>query len=60
VWSLPCIGHGDKKKEEGIRLSDILVVREFPDVFSDELLEVPPEREVEVSIDILADISPIA
>jgi len=35
-------------------------VREFPDVFSDELLEVPSEREVEVSINILADISPIA
>jgi hypothetical protein len=47
-------------KKEGIRLSDILVVREFPDVFPDELPEVPPKREVEVTIDILADTSPIA
>ena len=47
-------------KREGIRLSDISVVREFPDVFSDELSGVPPEREVEVIIDILPGTSPIA
>jgi len=35
------------------------VSREFPDVFPDELSGVPPEREVKVAIDILADTSPI-
>jgi hypothetical protein len=49
-----------KTKKEGIQLSDILVVREFPDVFPDELPGVPPEREVEVTIDILPGTSPIA
>ena len=47
-------------KKEGIQLSDISVVREFPDVFPDELPGVPPEREVEVTIDILPGTSPIA
>jgi len=34
-------------------------VREFPDVFSEELPGLPPEREVEVIIDILSEVSPI-
>jgi len=40
-------------KKGKIGLSDILIVREFPDVFSEELLGLPLEREVEVIIDIL-------
>ena len=47
-------------KRVGIRLSGISVVRESPDVFPDELSGVPPEREVEVTIDILPGTSPIA
>ena len=36
-----------------IQVSNIPIVREFPDVFSDELSGVPPKREVEVTIDVL-------
>jgi hypothetical protein len=41
-------------------VSNIPTVREFPDVFPDELPGVPPEREVEVTIDVLLGTSPIA
>jgi len=43
-----------------IGLSDIPIVREFPDVFPEELPGLPPEREVEVTIDTLSGVSPIA
>jgi hypothetical protein len=38
----------------------IPVVREYVDVFSEELPGVSPEREVEFSIDLVLDIAPIA
>ena len=38
-------------EDEGSRLNDIPVVRDFPYVFPEELPGLPPEREVEVSID---------
>jgi hypothetical protein len=47
-------------KKGKIGLSDIPIVREFPDVFLEELPGLPPEREVEVTIDILFEVSPIA
>jgi len=43
-----------------IQVSNVLIVREFPDVFLDELPGVPSEREVEVIIDVLPGTSPIA
>ena len=38
----------------------ILVVREFPDVFPKELLGIPPEREVDLSIRIVPGTTPIS
>ncbi|XP_070008147.1 uncharacterized protein [Nicotiana sylvestris] len=38
----------------------IHVVNEFPDVFLDEILRLPPEREIEFSIDVLPVIQPIS
>ncbi|XP_073267141.1 uncharacterized protein [Populus alba] len=46
--------------DEGPRLKDILVVKEFPDVFPEELPGLPSEREVEVSIDIFPGVPHIA
>jgi len=46
--------------DEGPRLKDIPVVKEFLDVFPEELPGLPPEREVEVSIDTFPRVSPIA
>ena len=43
-----------------IELENILVVREFSDVFSKELLGVPLEREVDLSIKILPRTTPIS
>ena len=34
-------------------LEDILEVREFPDVFSDEISGMPPQREVEFCINLI-------
>jgi hypothetical protein len=47
-------------KKGKIGLFDISIVREFPDVFPEELPGLSPEREVEVTIDILPGVSPIA
>uniref|UniRef100_A0A1U7YRA6 Uncharacterized protein LOC104247112 n=2 Tax=Nicotiana sylvestris TaxID=4096 RepID=A0A1U7YRA6_NICSY len=41
-------------------LQSIPVVNEFPDVFPDELPGLPPEREIEFSIDVLPDTQPIS
>jgi hypothetical protein len=49
----------DREKESEL-LADIPIVKEFPDVFPEELPGLPPEREVEVSIDIIPGLAPIA
>ena len=41
-------------------LANLHIVRDFPDVFPEELPGLPPEREVEVSIDVLLGTTPIA
>ncbi|MCI71969.1 cellular nucleic acid-binding protein, partial [Trifolium medium] len=38
--------------EEKAEVGTLPVVREFVDVFPDDILDLPPEREVEFSIDI--------
>ena len=35
-----------------MRLEDIPVVREFPDVFLDDLLGLPPDREIDFQIEL--------
>ena len=37
-------------REDDVRLEDIPVVREFPDVFPDDLLRLPPDREINFQI----------
>ena len=41
-------------------VDEVPVVREFPDVFPEELPGVPPERQVEFSIDLVLTAVPIA
>jgi len=36
------------------------VVNEFPEVFSDEILDVSPEREVKFSIDLVPGTKPVS
>jgi hypothetical protein len=49
-----------KKKRGEIQLSNVPIIKEFPDVFPNELTRIPPERKLEVVIDMLSDTSPIA
>ncbi|GKC92026.1 hypothetical protein Tco_1157468 [Tanacetum coccineum] len=42
------------------KLEDILVVREFPGVFPEDLLGLPPSREVEFCIDLIPVAMPFA
>lgn len=49
----------DTKAQE-LRLEDIAVVQEFPDVFPNNLPGMPPNMEVEFSIDLVPGIAPIS
>jgi len=42
------------KKETELKLDDIAVVKEYLDVFPEELPGLPPDREIEFSIDLLS------
>ena len=41
-----------KVREDDVRLEDIPVVREFSDVFPDDLPRLPPEREIDFQIEL--------
>ena len=41
-------------------IEELQVVREFPKVFPDEISDVPPEREVEFSIDLVPGTRPVS
>ncbi|KAJ8749819.1 hypothetical protein K2173_013222 [Erythroxylum novogranatense] len=42
------------------KVEDIPIVREFPDVFPEELPSLPPEREIEFAIDLTPGMTPIS
>ena len=46
--------------ENEVSLEDIPVVRDFPNIFPDDLLNLPPEREVEFTIDLVPRTNPIS
>ncbi|XP_048502897.1 uncharacterized protein LOC125498684 [Beta vulgaris subsp. vulgaris] len=49
-----------KDLTQEVKLKDVPVVREYPDVFPDELLGIPPERDVEFSIDLTPGTAPLS
>ncbi|GKB25493.1 putative reverse transcriptase domain-containing protein [Tanacetum coccineum] len=49
-----------EKKADEKRLEDIPVVKEFPDVFPENLPGIPPVRQVEFQIDLIPGAAPIA
>ncbi|GJT52755.1 putative reverse transcriptase domain-containing protein [Tanacetum coccineum] len=51
--SLACIKADERK------LDDIRVVRDFPEVFPDNLSGLPPVREIEFRIDLIPGVSPV-
>nr|GEZ95304.1 reverse transcriptase domain-containing protein [Tanacetum cinerariifolium] len=48
----------DKSKEK--RMEDVPVIRDFPEVFPEELPELPPPRKVEFRIDLVPGVAPVA
>jgi hypothetical protein len=45
---------------KGVSLEDAPIVREYPDVFPEELPGMPPDRDVEFLIDLMPGTGPIA
>ncbi|XP_075475885.1 uncharacterized protein LOC142514631 [Primulina tabacum] len=43
----------DATREERLKVSDIPVVKDFPDVFPDEIPGFPPQREIDLSIELI-------
>ena len=48
------------RRQEGTRLEDIPIVKEFPDVFPNDISGLPPDREVEFTIDFIPGTKPIS
>ena len=48
------------RRQEGTQLEDIPIVKEFPDVFPDDISGLPPDREVEFTIDLIPGTEPIS
>ena len=49
----------DSKRGQ-VNLENILMIKEFPDVFPEELPGLPPEREVDLSIEVVQGMTPIS
>ena len=47
-------------RKDVLKLDDTPIVREFPDVFPEDLPGIPIDREIEFSIDLLPGTSPIS
>ncbi|GKA59165.1 putative reverse transcriptase domain-containing protein [Tanacetum coccineum] len=47
-------------KSEERRLEDVPIVREFPEVFPEDLPGLPPARQVEFQIDLVPGVAPVA
>ncbi|GJZ68550.1 putative reverse transcriptase domain-containing protein [Tanacetum coccineum] len=48
----------DKSKEK--RLEDVPIVRDFPEVFPEDMSGIPPTRQVEFQIDLIPSVAPVA
>ncbi|GKC09616.1 putative reverse transcriptase domain-containing protein, partial [Tanacetum coccineum] len=49
---------GDKSEEK--RLEDVPTIRDFPEVFSEDLPGLPPTRQVKFQIDLVPSVAPVA
>ena len=48
------------RRQEGTRLEDIPIVKEFPDVFLDDIPGLPPDRAIEFVIELIQGTEPIS
>ncbi|GKA95486.1 hypothetical protein Tco_0817524 [Tanacetum coccineum] len=49
-----------KDKSEGKRLKDVPIVKDFPEVFLEDMQGIPPTRQVEFQIDLVPGVAPVA
>ena len=54
------LAHVVDVEKESVKIEDIPVVRDFPDVFPDELSGLPPDREIEFTIDLAPGTEPVS
>ncbi|KAL8095604.1 hypothetical protein AgCh_036864 [Apium graveolens] len=54
------LAHVMDVEKESVRIEDIPIVRDFPDVFPDELPGLPPDREIEFTIDLASGTEPVS
>ncbi|GKF23574.1 hypothetical protein Tco_0075896 [Tanacetum coccineum] len=54
------LAHVTEKKSNEKRLEDVPVIRDFPEVFPDELPRLPPPRQVDFRIDLVSGVVPVA
>ncbi|XP_052180212.1 uncharacterized protein LOC127793503 [Diospyros lotus] len=54
---LSCV---QEKGKEPLKIEEVRIVREFGDVFPDELPRLPPQREIEFAIEIVPGAGPIS
>ncbi|GJX42446.1 putative reverse transcriptase domain-containing protein [Tanacetum coccineum] len=54
------LAHVTEKKSKEKRLEDVPVIRDFPEVFPDDLSGLPPPRQVEFRIDLVPGAAPVA
>ncbi|GJW28042.1 putative reverse transcriptase domain-containing protein [Tanacetum coccineum] len=54
------LAHVTKKNPKEARLEDVPVIRDFPEVFPDDLSGLPPPRQVEFQIDLVPGAAPVA
>ncbi|GJU86278.1 putative reverse transcriptase domain-containing protein [Tanacetum coccineum] len=57
---IPTFQRKAKDKSEERRLEDVPIVRKFPEVFPEDLLGLPPARQVEFQIDLVPGVAPVA
>ena len=48
------------RRQEGTRMEDIPIFKEFPDVFPDDILGLPPDRAIEFVIELILGTEPIS
>ena len=54
------LAHVVDTRKEVLKFDDIPIVREFPDVFPEDLPGIPIDKKIEFSIDLLPGTSPIS
>lgn len=49
-----------KEPSDNLKVTQIPIVYEFPEVFSEDVTSLPPEKKVEFSIDLIRGMTPIS